>query len=953
MPGNPPVDVQAHGQSIWYDNIQRSLLQTGELKRLIDEYGILGVTSNPSIFQKAIGESDDYDAGMTALLDLEAYDIYEKLAVEDIQQAADLLAGIYERTGGHDGYVSMEVSPLIANDTETTIAEARRLFNMIQRPNTMIKIPATPAGIPAIEETIAAGINVNVTLIFAVQNYLEAAEAYIRGLERRLKAGEDVSHIASVASFFLSRIDTMVDRMLENNIRAAQGRDIDRIAANRKLLGKAAIANAQLAYKRFTELFYGERFSRLREAGAAVQRPLWASTSTKNPAYPDTMYVDNLIAKDTVNTLPPPTLMAFANHGHTDQLMSDRMDEGEEILDMLAEVGLDMDHITRQLQVDGVEAFAMAFENLLAQVDAKRNVLRTGIIRQQELVLSIHADDVREAIDELDKRFINTRIWEKDGTVWKAQNPIIQQIRDRLGWLEISETVDRQRLKDLQQQAGQWQHVVLLGMGGSSMAAKIFARTFEPASGFPRMQVLDSTHPAVVHAVEAAIDLEKTLFIVASKSGTTVETLAFFNYFFERTGHNGQQFIAITDPDSPLAELARQHNFYDLFLNPPDMIGTYSARSYFGLVPAALLGIDLDRLWASAENMMLACGPKVTAVDHPGIWLGAIIGVLAGEGRDKVSIFTSPSIAGFEHWIEHLLAESTGKEERGVVPVVGATVGNPHDYVTDRLFIYLRVEGDDNETLDQRLSALQQASQPAVTLKLADPYALGGEFFRWEYAAALAGHLLRINPFDAPKAAGSKQVALQLLEQYQQGTPPPEPQPALTEGNVSLYADERTLRMLSELSIEQEYSSTDLTGLLAAQINSTRAGDYFALLNYLPRQPELQETLQHIRRRLRHTTRRAVTINHGPRYTHTTGQLHKGGPNKGIFFIITGETEPDIAIPGLPYTFGTLHLTQAISDLEQLQQHRRRALRLHIQGDVIRGLQKVLDAINVVNERRQ
>ncbi|MAS36547.1 MAG: transaldolase [Anaerolineaceae bacterium] len=952
MPGNPPVDVQTHGQSIWYDNIQRSLLQSGGLKQLIDDYGVLGVTSNPSIFQKAIGESEDYDVGMMRLLDLEAYDIYENLAIEDIQRAADLLAGVYERTGGRDGYVSLEVSPLIANDTETTVAEAQRLFAAVDRPNTMIKIPATAAGIPAIEETIAAGINVNVTLIFAVHNYLEVAEAYIRGLERRLEAGEDVTQIASVASFFLSRIDTIVDRMLENNIRAAQGRDLDRVAANRKLLGKAAIANAKLAYKRFRDLFYGERFARLREAGAHVQRPLWASTSTKNPAYPDTMYVDGLIAKDTVNTVPPKTLMQFADHGKTDRLMTEDLEQAEETLDMLAEVGVDLDQITHTLQVDGVEAFADAFENLLAQVDAKRNVLRTGIIRQQELVLSIYADSIREAIDDLDHRFINTRIWEKDGTVWKTQNPVIQQIKERLGWLDVSQTIDRARLKALQTKAADWSHVVLLGIGSNTLIANVFAESFDAQAGYPTLHVLDTTDVAGIRAVETAIELPKTLFVVASKSGTTVETQALFNYFYDRTSSNGQQFLAITDPGTPLAQQAEQNDFYDLFLNPPDVMGVYTPLTYFGLVPAALMGLDLDALWSSAENMMMACGPKVAGIDHPGIWLGAIMGVLAAEGRDKISIFASPSIEGLSGWLEQVIAETTGKEERGLIPVVGATIGNPHDYVTDRLFIYLRVEGDDNEALDQGLTALQQASQPSVTLHLPDRYAVAGEFFRWQYATAITANLLNVNPFDAPDVEQSKQSTVNLLAHYTGHGSLPELKPALSEGGVHLYADEKILRVLSELSIEQEYSSTDLIGLLASQINSTRAGDYFVLLNYLPHTPVVRESLDNIRRRLRHTTHRAVIVGDGPGYLHSTGQLHKGGPNNGIFFLVTAEAQPDLPIPGQPYTFNTLTLAEALGDLEALQARRRRVLRLHVSGDPAAGLEKILDAIDCVSERR-
>ena len=313
---NPLLEIQNFGQSAWLDYIHRDDLEDGDLQRRIDEEGVLGVTSNPSIFQKAIGDSDTYDAAIMTMLDLDAQDIYEALAIEDIQQATDLFRPVYDRTGGGDGYVSLEVSPMLARDTRATVDEARRLFRTVDRPNLMIKIPATPEGIPAIEAAIAAGINVNVTLIFAINNYEQVAEAFIRGLEQRLSDGQDVTQVASVASFFLSRIDAMVDVILENNIRAAQVRqDTARIAANRVLLGQTAIANAKMAYRAFQRIFEGQRFGELRAAGAQAQRPLWASTSTKNPTYSDTLYVDNLIGPHTVNTLPPATLAAFKDHG--------------------------------------------------------------------------------------------------------------------------------------------------------------------------------------------------------------------------------------------------------------------------------------------------------------------------------------------------------------------------------------------------------------------------------------------------------------------------------------------------------------------------------------------------------------------------------------------------------------------------------------------------------------
>ncbi len=956
MAGNPPVDVQQLGQSIWVDFIRRSTLLNGEMQRLIDEDGVVGVTSNPTIFQKAIGGSDDYDASIQHMLDLDPYAIFEELAVEDIRTALDLFRPIYDRTGGRDGFVSLEVSPLIADDTTTTKNEAIRLFKVIDRPNLMIKIPATEAGIPAIEEAIASGVNVNVTLIFGVANYLQVAEAYIRGLERRKAAGEDVSHIASVASFFLSRIDVAVDRMLDNNIRAAQTRgDVGRVSLNNKLKGKTAIANAKIAYKRFKEIFYGGRFAALRDAGAMPQRVLWASTSTKNPAYSDTMYVDGLIGKDTVNTLPPETIALFKDHGTVANTLDQEVEDAEQTLDMLAEVGINLDDVTRQLQIDGVDSFVDSFQKLMDEVGAKRAVLSTGIIKQQEVALGVHAEQVQQTIKDLAAHHVNMRIWERDAVVWKDHPAVVSKIKNRLGWLDVAKTIDIQRLLALQNRnfEPQPENVVLLGMGGSSLAPEVLYKTFGGAAGRPKFLMLDSTDPRAIKAVEAAIDVAKTLFIVSSKSGGTTETWSLYKYFFAKTGGQGHQFIAITDAGSVLEKEAHDRGFADLFLNPEDIGGRYSALSYFGLVPAALTGIDLKRLWANAERMMAACGPSINAADHPGIWLGAILGTLAAEGHDKVTIHTSPSIASFGSWVEQLIAESTGKEGKGLVPVVGATIGKPHDYSTDRLFVYLRVTGDDNAETDAGITMLQQAGQPCVTLHLDDVYALGGEFFRWAYATAIAGKYLDINPFDEPNVTESKNNTTRLLEAYRQQHSLPHTNPLIVADNVSLYADERMSQMLYDLCTQHQYQHNTMSGLIAAQLNASQAGDYFALLAYLPPTAEVDEKLEEIRRRLRHVTRRAITLGYGPRFLHSTGQLHKGGPNNGIFIQLTTDDPFDLPIPDAPYTFGVLKAAQAAGDLEALQSKGRRALRLHIEGDLVSGLQKLLDAIELAGDRRQ
>lgn len=955
---NPPVDVQQFGQSIWMDNIQRKWIEDGTFQRMINQDGVVGVTSNPSIFQKAIGNSQDYDAQMLHLLELEPEAIYEQLAIKDIQDVADLFLPVYQRTNGGDGYVSLEVSPLLARDTGGTTAEARRLFDAVNRPNVMIKIPATPEGIPAIEESIASGINVNVTLIFAVENYAKVAEAYIRGLERRLEAGEEVSQIASVASFFISRIDAMIDQLLENNIQAAQAQgDTGRAEANHRLLGQAAIANAKLAYKRFQQIFYGERFARLRASGARVQRPLWASTSTKNPAYPDTLYVDTLIGRDTVNTVPPQTLAAFKDHGRVDhETILDGMDDAQEIIDMLAEVGINMEDVTQRLQDDGVALFAKSFDELIAQVTAKRALMQTGMNAKHKLALGIYADAVDRAAKILKDKLFNSRLWNHDGSIWKAHGPTIARIENRLGWLDVMQTIDLGRLKKLQASVynGEFTHVVLLGMGGSSLAPEVLAQTFGKQAGFPELLVLDSTHPAQIKRIEDAIDLKHTLFIPASKSGTTIETLCFQNYFFEKTGRSGAQFIAITDPGSKLEQMAKDLGFRDVFLNPPDIGGRYSALSYFGMVPAALIGLDLDRLWQNAGAMIQGCGESIPDDSNPALKLGAIMGALGKEGRDKVCIFCSPSIGSFGNWVEQLVAESIGKEGRGLVPVVGATVGRPHDYVTDRQFIYLKVEDDPgNAEMDAGIKALREAGHPRVTLLLDDPYAIAGEFFRWEYATAAAGFIYGINPFDEPNVTESKENTGRLLAYFKEHKTLPPAQPFITGEHVQLFAGDSTLTPLKELCQAHGYDSTSRTELLAAQITGTRAGDYFALLAYLPYDPEIHKELEHVRRRLRHVTKRAVTLGYGPRYLHSTGQLHKGGANNGVFFLITADHRHDAAIPGEPYSFAVLNDAQAAGDMEALQAHGRRVLRLHITGDILAGIQKLLAAVDFVDERRQ
>ena len=911
MAENPVRAAHALGQSIWLDNISRSSLDRGDLAQLIEQIGIRGVTSNPSIFQKAIGDSDDYDEQIRTLLDRDALEIYDRLSIADIRRGLDLFLPIYEGSGGQDGFVSLEVSPTLAHDTEGTIAEAERLFRTLDRPNAMIKIPATKAGIPAIEESIAAGINVNITLIFSVKNYVEVVMAYLRGLERRRAADEDVSHVASVASFFLSRIDTMVDAALQEKLAEAEGIDDARAALIGSLLGSAAIGNARSAYARFQEIFTGPDFAALRDAGAQVQRPLWASTSTKNPAYSDTLYVDNLLGQHTVNTLPPATLQAFEDHGLADrETILDEAQETEERLEKLAEVGVDLEEVTRQLQDAGVAAFAADFERLIRQVDAKRRSLSLGK----------YASVVAPVTEKLADQKFNARLAQRDGSIWKEEAEIRAKIGQRLGWLDVRETIDYSRLQAAQETIradDRIAHVVLLGMGGSSLAPEVLYRTFGRRNDFPDFHMLDSTHPQQIRDLTQGLDLERSLFLVASKSGGTLETLSFFHHFYALTGKQGRQFIAITDAGSQLEELARTHGFRDVYLNPSDIGGRYSALSYFGLVPAALLGYDLVALRAAVEVAFLANGSSIPESEHPAVSLGTAIASLAKEGRDKLTLLTSEGLGSFGYWVEQLVAESLGKEGRGVLPVMSPGPAAPSAYSDDRFFVTLRLAGSaGNCKLEEGIEALRSAGHPCLTETIHAREEIAGEFLRWEYATAVAGKILGINPFDEPNVAESKSNTAELLAIHQQQGTIPQHSPQYEEGSLQLWS----------ASGEE---GDGLVEVLAKEMVSSHAGDYFSLLAYLPMSDALERRLAEISQRLAEFSHRAVTVGFGPRYLHSTGQLHKGGPNQGIFLFLTADTEEGLEIPGQDFSFATLLQAQYAGDMRSLHANGRRGLRLH------------------------
>ncbi|MGB6177523.1 MAG: bifunctional transaldolase/phosoglucose isomerase, partial [Methylocella sp.] len=910
---NKLKQLEACGQSPWLDYLKRSLIEKGELRTLIERDGLKGVTSNPSIFEKAIGETDEYADALKrfqGLADHGISAIYEHLAIADIRAAADLLRPVYEQTQGRDGYISLECSPYLANDTGATVAEALRLWAAVERSNLMVKVPATPAGIPAIRQLIGRGLNINITLLFSVSVYEEVVEAYISGLEDLARAAGDVSKIGSVASFFVSRIDTAIDKRLDE-----LG---DEPVADR-LRGKAAIANAKFAYVRYKALFSGPRWQLLAASGAKTQRLLWASTSTKNPAYKDTMYVEALIGRDTVNTIPPATMDAFRDHGEaTPGAIEQDVAGARAMLAELEEHGVSLKEVTEELVKDGVQQFADAFDKLFGAIERRRRTLLEG--DRAGLEIWPGSPEMKTAFDaEMEvwrKEGRIRRLWAGDKSLWAGTD------EDKwVGWLHVveQELADVERLLGFAEEVKQrgLTDVVLLGMGGSSLGPEVLGETFERRSGWPRFHVLDSTDPAQIKAIDRAVDLGKTLFIVSSKSGSTLEPNIFMEYFFDRVGavrgkdKAGEQFVAVTDPGSSLERRAKQLRFAHIFHGVPSIGGRYSVLSKFGLVPAAGMGLDVRRLLETTHQMERACGPDAPPAENPGVQLGVAMGVAATRfGRDKVTIIASPGIAGLGAWLEQLLAESTGKHGRGLIPLAGEPLATPERYGSDRFFAYLELEGQADPSQRQAVEALERSGHPVARIRVKDIWHIGQEFFRWEIATAVAGAIIGIDPFDQPDVEASKKKTRALTEEYEKSHSLPREAPVFRENVLALYADPRNAAELGQ--------HNTLSGYLKSHFGRVHAGDYVALLAYIRRDEANTRALTAMRTRIRDKTHAATCLGFGPRFQHSTGQAYKGGPNSGVFLQVTCDDPADIGVPGHSYSFGVVKAAQASGELEVL-----------------------------------
>jgi glucose-6-phosphate isomerase len=553
------------------------------------------------------------------------------------------------------------------------------------------------------------------------------------------------------------------------------------------------------------------------------------------------------------------------------------------------------------------------------------------------------AGEMNGAIKQAEDDNVAKRIWRKDASLWKEDEANQKIIKNSLGWLVLPDEMigvadELIEFSDLIRRRN-YRHVMVCGMGGSSLCPEVLAKTFGPQPGYPELLVLDSTDPDVLEAYEHRIEIEHCLFVIASKSGTTIEPNVFYKFWYEQLGKRspnpGENFIAITDPGSLLVQRAAELGFQRVFLNQADLGGRYSALSYFGMVPAALMGIDLKKLLDRAKQMAQACAAVMPAAANPALQLGTFIGECARAGRDKLTLVTDEKIASLGLWIEQLIAESTGKEGKGILPVAGEPLGGPAVYGPDRVFVSVST-GTSGQGMKSKLDALTAAGHPAAYRQLTDLYDLGAEFFLWEFATACAGWRLGINPFDQPNVQESKDATKELLSTFVNQGSLPEQTPLVAENELTIFAEGHTREALP---------ATSISDALRAHLATVKQGDYIALLNYIEETPAIEARLQEIRTLLRDTTKCATTTGYGPRFLHSTGQMHKGGPDTGVFFQITAKDAHDFPVPGEPYSFSILKQAQALGDFRSLVAHGRRALRVDLGADVLAGLQRLHELI--------
>jgi len=909
------------GQSVWLSHINRRQMKDEKLTERINNGEICGLTTTFSNICSDVLHMDDYSSAFTAMI-MDGWDsrqIFQKLSVDDVRQATSLFRENYISSGGSDGLVTIEMDPQLANDYAKSLAEAKQIWTAVNRPNLMISVPATAAGIETTRQLTREGINTNQTLIFSEKRFRQAVDAYLEGLEARHAEGKPIDKVQSILSVHIAEIDTKVDAVLAE--RPASG--MEEFLA--KIKNKAALTICRRIYNQITEFNQSERMQKMVEAGAKPLRILW-DVLYPNPCTSPTFYSDALIGNQTILSVHQDTLAAICESGRVSSSLPVNNIEIEKAFADFQQAGIDFQKILEIIEEESMESYCQAFEAMLNQLDQKSDLVKKS--------LGVLYSPVLETYKKLESDSIVPRIFSKDPTVWTFDTQAYPEIRNRLGWLDAHQLIAKNMIEykaiAASLKADGIRKVLLMGMGGSSLAPEVMALTFPEADGM-ELQIIDSTDPGQVLQADADHPLHETVYIVSSKSGGTAEVQAFLDYFYHKAvqalgDRAGAHFIAITDPGTLLERMAKEMNFRNVVLADPSIGGRFSALSAFGVLPAVLIGIAPEKVLEQASRMAKICAPSNPVASNEGAALGVYMGTAALSGRDKVTILVDPNMDAFGSWLEQLIAESSGKTGKGIVPVDIEPKLNPADYPADRAFVYIKSSGEQQSFVNQ----LIEAGQPVLTIKMNDLTELFAEFYRWEIAISVACSILGVNAFDQPNVQDSKNRTVAKINDYKE-------KGALSELPVTWEINGIQAYFSSESeSMRKAESAAELINAFAS--TAVQGTDYIGINAYLPRNDQTMAALQQLREKILKTSGCATTLGFGPRFQHSTGQLHKGGANNGLFIQIVADSVQDAEIPNEGMTFAILERAQALGDFEALIAKERRAIRLNLGSKRIEDL---------------
>jgi transaldolase/glucose-6-phosphate isomerase len=942
MSDNPLQQMRGRGQSVWLRGFRRRLVESGRFSELVASAAVSGLETDPEVIAAAVTRGQEYLEPLRRLAG-EGEVRADRLLAQEARIAAAALLPAYEESGGRDGVVGVPLEPALRNDPESLAHAAHRMLAEAGTPNVVPMLPPTSSGFAVFEALVADGRAVYVGPVFSVASVVRACEAYLRGTQG---CGATAPPMALV-SFGVGPLDVALDELLRDRIRAA-GREMSAVES---LVGGSATAIARIAWRRQREFLA----ARIADPAARLLRMAWTGLSSTDPRQRRERYVDSLVGPDTVVVLDRGLLRGVMdrNRARVDATLGQRVDEAEEIVAEIAALGIDTEAVGETLEVQALRQAQAAYGDLARRIDDATRIATGDSEHATELAATgspwsasrPEIDDALATCDEAESRRAVTRMWEKDVSLWSDDEETADLVRSRLGWLDVAaaSTVEWEPLRRFTAElvSAEVENVVLLGMGGSSLATEVCRRAF----GSNAIQVLDSTLPSQIKAIADTVDPARTLIMVASKSGTTVEVRALLDCFYALAtpmlDKPGERFVAITDPGTPLEQIAHERGFARLWLAPSDIGGRFSALTVFGTLPMAVMGIDVPSVLASARRMAANCGPEVDARVNPAARLGAALHQAHDDGRDKITFVISDSLSAFGLWAEQLIAESTGKQGCGLIPVVDEPAASVDRYGDDRLFVSMSLAAEQDRSHRERIDAIDAAGHPMLHIELDDPHDLGAEFFRWEAGVAIAGALMGINPFDQPDVQASKDRTSALLGAHKDGTPMSDRPPLATDAGWAVFADiERDEDLASRVS------GGDLESWLAAHLGRAEVPDYVGIQAFVAAAPETRSALQGLRELLLERRGVASTLGWGPGFLHSTGQLHKGGPDCGLFLQITADEPEDIDVPGAGYSFRHLARAQSLGDLAALQERGRRVLRVHLR-DAVEGSLALLEAATV------